>query len=48
MYLFYDLKTFGPDPAFDRISEFSAVRTDDNVRPVRDAVYLGHGHFLRE
>ncbi len=43
MYLFYDLKTFGPDPAFDRISEFSAVRTDDDVRPVSDAVHLGCG-----
>jgi exodeoxyribonuclease-1 len=33
-FLWYDLETFGTDPARDRIAQFAAIRTDRDFQPV--------------
>ena len=38
--LWYDLETFGTDPARDRISQFAARRTDLELNPVGEPVNL--------
>lgn len=38
--LFYDLETFGVRPARDRIAEFAAVRTDDELRKREEHVSI--------
>lgn len=38
--LWYDLETFGRNPRFDRISQFAAVRTDDNFQPLEESTVL--------
>ena len=30
-FLFYDYETFGINPAYDRIAQFGAIRTDENL-----------------
>ncbi|MDC7220893.1 MAG: exodeoxyribonuclease I [Spirochaetales bacterium] len=38
--LWYDLETFGTNPAWDKVAQFAAVRTDDSFEPVEDPVVL--------
>lgn len=33
-FLFYDLETFGTDPARSRIAQFAAIRTDEALQPI--------------
>jgi exodeoxyribonuclease-1 len=35
-FFFYDLETFGLDPRGDRIAQFAALRTDENLEPTGD------------
>jgi len=39
-FLWYDLETFGLDPAYDRIAQFAARRTDADLNPIGDPVVL--------
>lgn len=41
--LWYDLETFGVDPAYDRVAQFAAIRTDPELRELDD----GHMLFCR-
>ncbi|MFW5800575.1 MAG: exodeoxyribonuclease I [Spirochaeta sp.] len=38
--LWYDLETFGRNPKYDRIAQFAALRTDQNLQPVDEPVVL--------
>lgn len=38
--LWYDIETFGRNPAWDKVAQFAAVRTDSNFEPVDDPVVL--------
>lgn len=35
-FLFYDLETFGTDPNFNRIAQFAAIRTDEDLNEIGD------------
>lgn len=37
-FLWYDLETFGRDPRRSRIAQFAAIRTDEDLREVDDAI----------
>ena len=39
-FLWYDLETFGKNPAFDRIAQFACRRTDMELNPIGDPVVL--------
>ncbi len=39
-FLFYDLETTGKDPAVDRILQFAAQRTDQQLQPVEEPVNI--------
>ncbi len=39
-FLWYDLETFGRMPRYDRIAQFAALRTDENLEPVEEPVVL--------
>lgn len=39
-FLFYDLETTGKDPSVDRIVQFAAQRTNQNLEPVGDPINL--------
>lgn len=38
--LWYDLETFGKNPAWDKVVQFAAVRTDDQFEPLEDPIIL--------
>jgi exodeoxyribonuclease I len=38
--LWYDLETFGLEPRYDRIAQFAAVRTDENLEATGDKMLL--------
>jgi exodeoxyribonuclease-1 len=38
--LWYDLETFGTAPAWDKVAQFAAVRTNDEFEPIEDPVVL--------
>jgi exodeoxyribonuclease-1 len=38
--LWYDLETFGLDPAHDRIAQFAGVRTDENLEEIDEPLVL--------
>lgn len=39
-FFWYDLETFGLDPAFDRIAQFAGQRTDMDLNPIGDPIIL--------
>ncbi len=39
-FLWYDLETFGRDPRRSRIAQFAAIRTDEDLNPVGEAISL--------
>jgi exodeoxyribonuclease-1 len=39
-FLWYDLETFGRDPRLDRIAQFGAIRTDENLEPLEEPTVL--------
>lgn len=39
-FLFFDLETFGRDPRGSRIAQFAAIRTDEDLNEIGDAVSL--------
>ena len=39
-FFWYDLETFGLNPAYDRIAQFAGQRTDLNLNPIGDPVIL--------
>lgn len=39
-FLWYDLETFGRNPFYDRIAQFAARRTDEDLNPIGDPVEL--------
>ena len=38
--LWYDIETFGRDPAWDKVAQFAAVRTDSNFEPIEEPIVL--------
>jgi len=38
--LWYDLETFGLDPAWDRVAQFACVRTDEDLKPTGEKKLL--------
>jgi exodeoxyribonuclease-1 len=38
--LWYDIETFGTNPAWDKVAQFAAVRTDSNFDPIEDPLVL--------
>lgn len=38
--LWYDLETFGTNPYWDRVTQFAAVRTNDNFEPIEEPIVL--------
>jgi len=38
--LWYDLETFGPNPRYDRIAQFAALRTDEQFNALEDPIVL--------
>lgn len=39
-FLWYDLETFGTHPRLDRIAQFAAIRTDENLEPLEEPTVL--------
>lgn len=39
-FFWYDLETFGLDPAYDRIAQFAGQRTDMDLNPIGDPVIM--------
>ncbi len=39
-FLWYDLETFGTHPRLDRIAQFAAIRTDEDLEPVEEPTVL--------
>lgn len=39
-FLWYDLETFGREARLDRIAQFGAIRTDENLEPLEEPVVL--------